>query len=142
MTLAAGRALAIGLRRAFHVVDGWVSYSADGVIVVATANRGRDLEPALRRRFNVIAEYCRRRTALAEAIALAVGQCEGFTFAELAAAYTTAGTRAYERGGDISVDGPTDAPATVRRAAHADARGAGRVRRITKWKYLAKGDGG
>jgi len=91
MTLAAGRALAIGLRRAFHVVDGWVSYSADGVIVVATANRGRDLEPALRRRFNVIAEYCRRRTALAEAIALAVGQCEGFTFAELAAAYTTAG---------------------------------------------------
>src|SRR5207247_5513973 len=109
-------------------------YSGDGVIVVATANRVRNLEPALRRRFNVIAafgvptaglraEYFRRRTALAaDVITVAVGQSEGFTFAELAAAYTTAGTRAYERGGDISVDDLTDALATVRRAAHADAR--------------------
>ena len=122
----------ITLPHLLNCLDGL--YSGDGVIVVATANRVRNLEPALRRRFNVIAafalptaelraEYFRRRTVLgAEAIAWAVGQSEGFTFAELAAAYTTAGTLAYERGGDIDVDDLTDAMATMRRAAHADAR--------------------
>ena len=123
---------AITLPHLLNCLDGL--YSADGVIVVATANRVRNPEPALRRRFNVIAafgvptaelraEYLRRRTALAaEAVARAVGQSEGFTFAELAAAYMTAGTLAYERGGDVNVDDLTDALTTVRRAAHADAR--------------------
>jgi hypothetical protein len=123
---------AITLPHLLNCLDGL--YSGEGVVVVATANRVRDLEPALRRRFNVIAacslptaelraEYFRRRTPLtADAIALAVGQSEAFTFAELAAAYTTAGTLAYERGGDISVEDLTDALARVRRAAHAEVR--------------------
>jgi len=123
---------AITLPHLLNCLDGL--YSGEGVIVVATANRVRDLEPALRRRFNVTAafalptaelrsEYFRRRTPLtADAIIVAVGQSDGFTFAELAAAYTPAGTLAYERGGDISVEDLTDALARVRRAAHAEVR--------------------
>jgi hypothetical protein len=94
----------------------------------------RNLGLALRRRFNVTsafslptaelrAEYFRRRTPLtADAIVVAVGRSDGFTFAELAAAYTTAGTLAYERGGDISLDDLLDALARVCRAAHAGVR--------------------
>ncbi len=104
------------------------------MIVVATANWLRDLEPALRRRFQVTAafalptadlraEYFRHRTALAaDAIAVAVRQSEGCTFADLTAAYAAAGTLAFERGGEITIGELTDALSTVRRAAHAGAR--------------------
>src|SRR5262249_2128866 len=94
---AADNRTAITLPHMLSCLDGL--FSAEGVIGVATANRVRDLEPALRRRFNVIArlpmptaelraEYFRRQTPLAaEAIALAVRQSDGFTFAQLADAY-------------------------------------------------------
>ena len=124
---------AITLPHLLSCLDG-VS-TPDGVIVVATANRIRDLEPALFRRFNVIAglplptaelrtEYFRRRTPLStEAIERAVRESEGFTFAQLAEAYQVAGMRAFARGTEIRFAELAEALAKVRRAAHRDARG-------------------
>jgi ATP-dependent 26S proteasome regulatory subunit len=119
---------AITLPHLLNCLDGL--HSADGVIVVATANHPRDLDPALRRRFNVVGfppptadlrvEYFRRHVPLGDAaIALAAQKSEGFSFAELAETYQAAGMRAFARHDEITPDDLTVALGKVRRGMHA-----------------------
>ncbi len=125
---------AITLPHLLSCLDG-VS-TPDGVIIVATANRIRDLEPALLRRFNVVAglplpnaelrdEYFRRRTPLSTGvIERAVSESQGFTFAQLAEAYQAAGMRAFERAGtEIRFEELAESLSRVRLTARGDARG-------------------
>ncbi|HXQ27332.1 MAG TPA: AAA family ATPase [Candidatus Acidoferrales bacterium] len=102
----------------------------EGVVVVATANDPTTLDSAILRRpgrFDRVVEFpvpdCGLRATyfrkfiphLTEAeVQNCVGQCEGFSFAQLREVYILAGQRAYDRGGEVSGPELNDAICSLR----------------------------